>query len=218
LTLVRLASICRFDVIFRDPALSAVQMSLRSAGLSIQRYRLLRPKLLETYRQKAIEAALGRIDLAGIVPDCQDEAEYYTRQNALSWRIDPMATTEIDARLAAYGFDAHVINTEVHVQAHISSSCSRACSTPHKQNACSSSEKFGTNVSQVDQWVRVVETRLRSLAQPQSDKVVLCARHDMHHAGFARECAVVICRKSKRVEGSAGQCAVAPNRVPFSQN
>lgn len=128
-----------------------------------------------------------------------------------------MATTEIDARLAAYGFDAHVINTEVHVQARISSSCSRACSTPHEQNACSSSEKFGTSVPQVDQWVRVVKIRLRSLAQPQSDKVVLYIRHDMHHAGFACECAVVICRKSKRVEGSAGQCAVVPNRVPFSQ-
>lgn len=45
----------------------------------MQRYRLLRPKLLETYRQKAIEAALGRIDLAAIVPDCQDEAEYASK-------------------------------------------------------------------------------------------------------------------------------------------
>jgi hypothetical protein len=83
----------------------------------IQRYRLLRHKLLETYRQKAIEAALRRVDMIGIAPEFEDEAEYYTLQNALSWRIDPIATTEIDARLAAYGFDQHAINTEVYVQA-----------------------------------------------------------------------------------------------------
>jgi hypothetical protein len=83
----------------------------------IQRYRLLRHKLLESCRQKAIEAALRRIDLVGIVPECQDEAEYYTLQNALSWRIDPIATTEIETRLAAYGFDQQAISTEVYVQA-----------------------------------------------------------------------------------------------------
>ena len=83
----------------------------------IQRYRRLRHTLLETYRQKAIEAALRRIDMIGIAPEFEDEAEYYTLQNALSWRIDPIAATEIDARLAAYGFDAHAITTEVYVQA-----------------------------------------------------------------------------------------------------
>lgn len=83
----------------------------------IQRYRLLRHKLLETYRQKAIEATLRRIDLVGIVPECQDEAEYYTLQNALSWRIDPIAMTEIEARLASQGFDQHAITAEVYVQA-----------------------------------------------------------------------------------------------------
>lgn len=83
----------------------------------IQRYRILRHRLLATYRQKAIEAALRRIDLAGIVPGFEEEAEYHTRQNALSWRLDPVATTEIEARLASYGFDQHSINTDVYVQA-----------------------------------------------------------------------------------------------------
>lgn len=83
----------------------------------IQRYRSLRHKLLETYRQQAIEAALRRIDMIGIAPEFEDQAEYYTLQNALSWRIDPSATTEIDARLASYGFDQHAITTEVYVQA-----------------------------------------------------------------------------------------------------
>jgi hypothetical protein len=55
--------------------------------------------------------------LVGIGPECQGEAEYYTLQNALSWRIDPIATTEIDTRLAAHGFDQLAISTEVYVQA-----------------------------------------------------------------------------------------------------
>ena len=38
-------------------------------------------------------------------------------QNALSWRLDPIAATEIDARLAAYGFDQEAINIDVYVQA-----------------------------------------------------------------------------------------------------
>ncbi|UGY25700.1 hypothetical protein HU675_0002330 [Bradyrhizobium septentrionale] len=73
--------------------------------------------MLAIYRQKAIEAALRSIDMTGIAPESEDEAEYYTRQNALSWRLIPVATTEIKARLASYGFDQHSINTDVYVQA-----------------------------------------------------------------------------------------------------
>ncbi|MCP1756898.1 hypothetical protein [Bradyrhizobium elkanii] len=82
-----------------------------------QRYRVLRHRLLATYRQQAIEAALRRIDMAGIAPEFEDEADYYTRQNALSWRLDTVAATEIEAHLASYGFDQHSINTDVYVQA-----------------------------------------------------------------------------------------------------
>jgi hypothetical protein len=109
------------QAIFADLApRSAIEwlLAIDVAELSweIQRYRMLRHKLLETYRQKAIEAALRRIDMIGIAPGFEEEAEYYTLQNALSWRTDPIAATEIDARLAAYGFDQHAINTEVYVQ------------------------------------------------------------------------------------------------------
>ncbi|TYO63869.1 hypothetical protein FXV83_24940 [Bradyrhizobium hipponense] len=83
----------------------------------IQRYRCLRHQLLETQRQQAIAAALRRIDLIGIAPEFADEAEYYTLQNALSWRRDPTAASEIEARLSSYGFDQHAINVEVHAQA-----------------------------------------------------------------------------------------------------
>lgn len=78
---------------------------------------MLRHKLLETYRQKAIEAALRSIDMVGIAPGFEDEAEYYTLRNALSWPIDAAATIEIDTRLVGYGFDQHAITTEVYVQA-----------------------------------------------------------------------------------------------------
>ncbi|MGY4291877.1 hypothetical protein ACVWXO_011143 [Bradyrhizobium sp. LM2.7] len=81
----------------------------------IQRYRVLRHQLLGTQRQQAIAAALRRIDLVGIAPEFEDE--YYTLQNALSWRRDPTAASEIEARLSSYGFDQHAINVEVHAQA-----------------------------------------------------------------------------------------------------
>ncbi|MHC4050449.1 hypothetical protein [Bradyrhizobium sp. 25ACV] len=110
------------QAIFADLApRSAIEwlLAIDVAELSweIQRYRMLRHKLLETFRQRAIEAALRRIDMVGIDPDFEDQAEYYTQRNALSWRIDPIAMTEIDARLAAYGFDQDAITTEVYVQA-----------------------------------------------------------------------------------------------------
>ena len=83
----------------------------------IQRYRLLRHKVLETFRQQAIERALSRIDLVGIPSSFQEEASYHTRLNALSWRMAPLATSEIEVRLASYGFDHHAINAEVYAQA-----------------------------------------------------------------------------------------------------
>jgi len=82
----------------------------------IQRYRMLRHKLLEISRQKAIEAVLRHIDMVGIDPEFEEKAEYYTLQNALSWQTDPIAATEIDARLATYGFDQHAVTTEVYMQ------------------------------------------------------------------------------------------------------
>jgi hypothetical protein len=83
----------------------------------IHRYRILRHKVLEAHRQKAIEAALRRIDLVGIAPDVQRDAECHIVRNPLSWRIDPIAATEIESRLAAYSFDQHSVNMEVYAQA-----------------------------------------------------------------------------------------------------
>ena len=82
-----------------------------------QRYRLLRHKALQSFRQQAIERALSQIDVFGAPPIFQNEAKRYTRLNALSWRMDPAAATEIELRLASYGIDHHTINAEVYAQA-----------------------------------------------------------------------------------------------------
>ncbi len=82
----------------------------------IRRYRLLRHKLLDNYRQKAIEAALRAIDLVAIPEPNREAAERHTVQNALSWRFDPGAAAEIEARLSACGFDRHSVSMEVHLQ------------------------------------------------------------------------------------------------------
>lgn len=109
--------------IFEDIApRSAIEwlLAIDVAELSweIQRYRTLQYKLLESYREKAIEATLRRIDVVGIPPEFRDVADLYTIQNALDWRLDPAAARDIDARLASYGIDQHAISMEVYVQAH----------------------------------------------------------------------------------------------------
>ncbi|MGY3494937.1 hypothetical protein [Bradyrhizobium sp. USDA 4502] len=83
----------------------------------IRRYRLLRHALMEDHRQHAIEAALRRIDLAGIAPEFAEDAKRHTRQNALSWRFDHDSAREIEVRLAAYRFDQQALNLEVFIQA-----------------------------------------------------------------------------------------------------
>lgn len=109
-------------VIFRDlDPQSAIEwlLAIDIAELSweMQRYRVLRHRLLSTYRQKAVEMTLRRVDLAGIAPDFQDVAEVYTIGNALDWQLDTSAALDIEARLQSYGFDQHAISMEVYVQA-----------------------------------------------------------------------------------------------------
>ena len=83
----------------------------------IQRYRVLRHKLLEHYREEAIEQSLRHIELAGLPPEMEGAASYQIRRNARIWRANPKAASEIEARLAAYGYNSHAINTQVYLQA-----------------------------------------------------------------------------------------------------
>lgn len=108
--------------IFRDiDPRSAIEwlLAIDIAELSweMQRYRVLRHRLLNTYRQKAVEMTLRRVDMVGIAPDFQDVAEIYTIHNALDWQLDPSAAIDIEARLRSYGFDQHAISMEAYVQA-----------------------------------------------------------------------------------------------------
>ncbi|MDF0497961.1 hypothetical protein [Bradyrhizobium yuanmingense] len=109
-------------VIFRDlDPQSAVEwlLAIDIAELSweMQRYRVLRHRVLNTFRQKAIEMTLRRVDIAGIVPEFRDIAGTYTIANALDWQLDPSAAREIEGRLESHGFDQHAISMEVYVQA-----------------------------------------------------------------------------------------------------
>lgn len=110
------------EVIFRDLApRTAIEwiLAIDIAELSweMQRYRMLRHRLLSAYRQKAVEATLRRIDVTGIPAHAHEDAELYTIKNALEWQIDPSAKADIEARLRSYGFDQHTLNMEVCVQA-----------------------------------------------------------------------------------------------------
>lgn len=108
--------------IFRDiNPQSAIEwlLAIDIAELSweIQRYRVLRHRLLSAYRQKAIEMTLRRIDVVGVPHRSQEIAELYTIRNALDWQLTPSAAVEIESRLQSCGFDQHAISMEVYVQA-----------------------------------------------------------------------------------------------------
>jgi hypothetical protein len=91
-------------------------MDVIDISWDIVRYRSLRQKVLETYREAAIESVLQRLDLAGISNDFLQPARKYTKQNAAQWRADPQAAAEIEMRLASNGIDTEAINLEVLVQ------------------------------------------------------------------------------------------------------
>lgn len=83
----------------------------------IERYRLLRHKVLERYRQPAVERCLRDMDLIGIPPEHREVSNRHIRRNAIEWQSDPEAASEIEARMTANGFDELTTNAESHVQA-----------------------------------------------------------------------------------------------------
>ena len=48
----------------------------------------------------------------------EESAHHHLRQNAQTWRADPKAASEIEARLAAHGYDAQAVNVQVYLEAH----------------------------------------------------------------------------------------------------
>jgi hypothetical protein len=83
----------------------------------VVRYRSLRGKVLEKYREAAVESLLQRVDSLGIPPAGREMAQRHTRRNVEQWRDDPTAAAEIEAHLKSHGIDATSINIEVFVQA-----------------------------------------------------------------------------------------------------
>jgi hypothetical protein len=92
-------------------------LDLAELSWEILRYRCLKQKTLESFRQVAIEAILRRLDGSGIPEYAAPKMLAQTRRNAQQWREDPLAAAEIEGRLKQYGFDAVAINAEVYVQA-----------------------------------------------------------------------------------------------------
>jgi hypothetical protein len=92
-------------------------LDLAELSWEILRYRCLKQKTLESFRQVAIEAILRRLDGSGIPDYAARTMLVHTRQNAQQWREDPVAAAEIEGRLKQHGFDAVAINAEVYVQA-----------------------------------------------------------------------------------------------------
>jgi hypothetical protein len=95
----------------------ALAIDVMELSWEVRRYRILRHNLSEAYRQKAIEELLRRIDIVGLASEFEEQAAFYTSQNAVSWRTDPIAAGEIETRLASYGLDQHAISMETYAQA-----------------------------------------------------------------------------------------------------
>jgi hypothetical protein len=92
-------------------------LDLAELSWEILRYRCLKQKTLESFRQVAIEAILRRLDGSRIPDYAARTMLAHTRQNAQQWREDPIAAAEIEGRLEQHGFDAVAINAEVYFQA-----------------------------------------------------------------------------------------------------
>src|SRR5260221_8838096 len=92
-------------------------LDLAELSWEILRYRCLKQKTLESFRQVAIEAILRRLDGSGIPDYAARTMLVHTRQNVQQWREDPVAAAEIEGRLKQHGFDTVAINAEVYVQA-----------------------------------------------------------------------------------------------------
>jgi hypothetical protein len=92
-------------------------LDLVELSWEILRYRRLKQKVLDMYREGAIQSILQRLDGASMPPEASCKVLMQTRRNAEEWRNDREAAAEIEARLARHGFDVLSVTAEVFVQA-----------------------------------------------------------------------------------------------------
>jgi hypothetical protein len=83
----------------------------------IERYRVLRHKAVNLFRQQAIEQSLRRIDVIELSTNHDESANRHLRRNAVEWQTDPDAALELEARLAVNGIDGQTISAESFIQA-----------------------------------------------------------------------------------------------------
>ena len=93
-------------------------LDLAELSWEILRYRQLKQRILELYRDRAIEAILSRLDNPGLPTEYSKELQFHIRKNAVDWRDDPEAAAEIEARLVRHNFNGEAVNAEVYCQAH----------------------------------------------------------------------------------------------------
>jgi hypothetical protein len=92
-------------------------LDLIELSWEILRYRRLKQKVLDMYREVAIQSILQRLDGAGMPIESSCKVVMHAKRNAEQWRKDRDAAVEIEARLARHGFDVLSVTAEVFVQA-----------------------------------------------------------------------------------------------------
>jgi hypothetical protein len=92
-------------------------LDLAELSWEILRYRQLKQRIIEAYRERAIEAILLRLDGPGLSRLSSEELQSHIKRNVADWRDDPAASAEIEARLLKHNFDDEAISAEAYCQA-----------------------------------------------------------------------------------------------------
>lgn len=95
-------------------------LDLVELSWEVLRYRRLKEKILETHRVDAIASILQQLDGKGMPVQSKAFVQTSSRRNSIEWREDSTAASEIEARLAAGGFDTSAVNAEVFLLAQAS--------------------------------------------------------------------------------------------------
>lgn len=92
-------------------------LDLVERSWEILRYRRLKQRMLDAFREAAIASILHRINSAGMPPEMSELVRLHSTRGAADWKQRPDAAAEIEAHLARNGFDAIAVNAEVFIQA-----------------------------------------------------------------------------------------------------
>ena len=92
-------------------------LDLVERSWEILRYRRLKQRILDTFREEAVASILHRIDSAGMPPEMAELVRLHSCQATAEWKEDARAAVEIEDRLARNGFDEIAVNAEVFIRA-----------------------------------------------------------------------------------------------------